>query len=101
MVIEHPMKRRRAHDSVEHTFKRQMQQIARDQANALTKSRQMPTRGTQHVLGEIHPNDPAARQGFEKLHGQTASPASAIEHHFIAAQSQARQNFLPPADLRF
>ncbi len=95
------MKRRRAHDSVEHTFKRQMQQIARDQANALSKLRQMLPRRTQHVLGEIHPNDSPARQGFDKLRGQTASPATAIEHHFIAAQSQARQNFLPPANLRF
>ena len=95
------MKRGSAHHHIESVRKRKMQQIARDQADARAKLRcQVVARRLQHVLGKIDARDAPARQCFEQIGGKPSGSAARIEHHFIAAQLQSRQNFLAPTDLR-
>ena len=101
VVIEHPVERGGADDAVEPAFEGQVQEIADYQTKSTPKlRRQMFARGLEHVLGQINADDVAFRQSFQQLGSEPSSSTSGIEHDLVAAQTQARQNFLAPTDLR-
>ncbi len=100
IMIEHPMKCRRAHDAVKRLLEGKMLKVTHQQTDAISKLREMLARRSQHVLREVHSDHAPARQGLKQVCGETSGAASGVEHDFIAAQPKPRQNFLAPANLR-
>src|ERR1700716_2210596 len=99
-MIQHPVKRRGAHNAVKSTLKGQMQKVSSNQSYSHTKVwPEVAARRSQHVLRQIDANDTAPRHSLDQVSRQTARAAPGVEDNLISPQSQPQQYLLAPTDL--
>jgi hypothetical protein len=100
VVIEHPMERGGADDSIKDANERKVDEIAGHHRDTPAEARKMLARRMQHVPREIDGDDTPAGQSFEQFGRQKSRAASGIKDKLTAAKMQPRQDFFAPTDLR-
>ena len=100
-MIEHPMERGRAYDSIEHALERQAEEIACNQMKSrVRRCTKMLLCTVQHILRKIDSDYTTSWEPGNQLTGKATCAATRVQHEFIAAKPQACQNFLAPTGLR-
>jgi hypothetical protein len=100
-VVQHPMKRRGAEDSVEAVAERKSDKIGSNEPDTMAKVwRKILLRVQHHVAGNVEADDAAARKILHEKAGQFPGAATRIQQAFIAAQSKLAENALSPVKLR-
>jgi len=100
-VVQHPVERRGAEDSVEAVAERKSDQVSSNEPDSLAKFwLKILPRVQHHVAGKIESDDAAARKIPQKEPGEFAGAATGVEDALVSAQVKFADHALAPLELR-
>ncbi len=100
-MVQNPVKRCGAEDSIEAVPERQSDQVGSNEADAIAKVwLKILPRVQHHVARKIEADDASPRKILQEKAGQFPGAAARVEQTLIAAQPKFAENALSPLKLR-